>query len=145
MLLATPYFWENEGRGSYANYKRKLFLEVTNHAYKRSKQRNVRMDSILALAELAAKDESVRNIKGEVFYIRFLGERSLDSVLIPFVLKRLKSGDLVLYAKTVWRYMNENDDFFYENGQPIFNLSFSKTGDALIEEIDASLVLKKGK
>lgn len=144
-LQATPYFWENEGRGSYSNYSRRLYLEVTNHAFRRSKQRNVRMDSILALAEIAAKDQTIRNIEGDVFYIRFLGERSLDSVLIPFVLKRLVSGDIVLYAKTVWRYINENDDFYYKKGQPVFDLSFSRTGDAVIESIDPSILLKNSK
>lgn len=144
MLLATPYFWERDGK-SYFNESSNLCLEVTTHAFKRAKERNVRLDSILALAEMCGKSDSIRTLDSDVFYIRYLGAKELDNILIPFSVKHLVSGDMVLYVKTVWRYLNENDDFYYREGQPIFELNFLKSGEAAITEIDPSLVLKNYK
>lgn len=133
MLLATPYFWSNEGKGSYANYNSDLYLEITYHAYVRAGERNVRQDSILALAEMCGKNKLIRELNQNVFCVRYLGDTEFDNIVIPFVKKTLASGDIILYAKTVWRYLNENDDFFYRGGQTIFDLTIAKNGEPVLQ------------
>lgn len=145
MLLATPYFWSNEGKGSYANYNSDLYLEITKHAYRRANERNVRLDSILALAEMCGKSRVIRELNQKVFYVRYLGESEFDNIVVPFEKKVLVSGDIVLYPITVWRYMNENDDFFYNEGQPVFELTILINGEAVFQEVDGSLILKNRK
>jgi hypothetical protein len=123
----------------------KSILEITSHAFKRMNQRNVRLDSVLALAEFASKDPKVRSMKGDVFCIQYKTERSEDSLLIPFVVKRLVSGDVVLYAKTIWRFLNENNDFFFEEDNVVYDLTLSRSGEPIIEEIDINQLLIKTK
>jgi hypothetical protein len=144
-LMCTERFWERDGRTTFLNDRMKSILEITHHAFKRMSQRNVRLDSVLALAEFASKDPKIRSMKGDVFCIQYKTERSEDSVLIPFVMKRLVSGDVVLYAKTIWRFLNENNDFYFEEENAVFNLSLSLSGEPIIEEIDKSQLLIKTK
>lgn len=144
-LMCTERFWERTDRSTFMNDRMKSILEIEPHAWKRLKQRNVRLDSVLALSEFASKDPNIRSLQSNVFCIQYKTERSEDSVLIPFKMKRLVSGEVVLFAQTIWRFLNENKDFYFDENDVVFNLTLSLSGEPIIEEIDKSQLLFKTK
>lgn len=138
MLLGSPNFWENEGRGNYANYTKKIFLKITKHANDRIWDSNIKPDSLLALTQMFCTNKQLNSLaikSNEQICVRYFGENEFENILTFFTLKTLKSGDLIATAITVYRMNDSKASFWINKTDRMFELFIQKDGTAEVKEI----------
>lgn len=124
-------FFVRDGKNCFYNENFDCYLEITHHSFIRSKERNVRLDSLLQAAELFIKSKKFKSFSDEVICVVLKDKHdAFNNIVVPF---GFKTKSRAMYAITVWREFNEDGDsckFKLGRGQKVLEISMNEFFEA---------------